>query len=87
MTKDRGVDVVLNSLSGDALNAFWDCIASFGRLIEIGKKDIHSHAKAADVPIQQEHLVWSSQSGLFARAAASGIPQATTRRHGLACER
>lgn len=43
LTKNRGVDVVLNSLAGDALVASWECIAPFGRFIEIGKKDIFSH--------------------------------------------
>ncbi|KAI8725605.1 Carrier domain-containing protein [Fusarium sp. LHS14.1] len=40
VTKGRGVDVVLNSLSGDALQASWSCIARRGRFIEIGKADI-----------------------------------------------
>ncbi|GAM41182.1 hypothetical protein TCE0_041r14117 [Talaromyces pinophilus] len=39
-TAGRGVDVVLNSLSGDKLKASWSCIAPFGRFIEIGKTDI-----------------------------------------------
>ncbi|KAF3057128.1 Lovastatin diketide synthase LovF [Daldinia childiae] len=45
LTRNRGVDVVLNSLAGDALIASWECVASFGRFIEIGKKDIFSHNK------------------------------------------
>ncbi|OTA97786.1 hypothetical protein M434DRAFT_26522 [Hypoxylon sp. CO27-5] len=45
LTQNRGVDVVLNSLAGDALIASWECVASFGRFIEIGKKDIFSHNK------------------------------------------
>lgn len=40
MTGDRGVDVVLNSLAGDSLVASWECIAPYGRFIELGKKDI-----------------------------------------------
>ncbi|KAI9740047.1 MAG: polyketide synthase [Claussenomyces sp. TS43310] len=44
LTNNRGVDVVLNSLAGDALVASWECIAPFGRFIEIGKKDIFSHS-------------------------------------------
>lgn len=40
MTQGRGVDVVFNSLSGDGLIASWECIAQFGRFIEIGRKDI-----------------------------------------------
>lgn len=40
VTKGHGVDVVLNSLSGDGLRASWECVAPFGRFIEIGKADI-----------------------------------------------
>lgn len=40
MTNQHGVDVVLNSLPGDGLRASWECIAPFGRFIEIGKADI-----------------------------------------------
>ncbi|PKS11740.1 hypothetical protein jhhlp_001728 [Lomentospora prolificans] len=39
-TNGRGVDLVLNSLAGDALRATWECMAHFGRFIEIGKRDI-----------------------------------------------
>ncbi|KAF2462582.1 uncharacterized protein BDR25DRAFT_363876 [Lindgomyces ingoldianus] len=34
-----GIDVVLNSLPGTLLEASWDCIAPFGRFVEIGLKD------------------------------------------------
>ena len=36
----RGVDVVLNSLTGDLLQESWRCCAEFGRFVEVGKKDI-----------------------------------------------
>jgi NADPH:quinone reductase-like Zn-dependent oxidoreductase len=39
-TAGRGVNVVLNSLSGLALTETWRCIAPLGRFIEIGKRDI-----------------------------------------------
>ena len=44
-TGGKGVDVVLNSLSGDGLVASWECIAPYGRFLEIGKKDIYGHKK------------------------------------------
>ncbi|KAI1748765.1 hypothetical protein F4782DRAFT_550402 [Xylaria castorea] len=44
VTQGYGVDVVLNSLSGDALRASWDCVAPYGRFIEIGKVDILANA-------------------------------------------
>lgn len=39
-TDGAGVDVVLNSLAGDILRESWECLAPFGRFIEIGKADI-----------------------------------------------
>ncbi|KAI1112504.1 polyketide synthase [Nemania sp. NC0429] len=39
LTGGRGVNVVLNSLTGDLLHASWRCIAPFGRFVEIGKRD------------------------------------------------
>lgn len=43
MTNGRGVDVILNSLAGEFLRRTWNCIAPFGRFIEIGKKDAQDH--------------------------------------------
>lgn len=40
-----GVDVVLNSLSGDLLHASWRCVAPFGKMIEIGKRDLIGFGK------------------------------------------
>lgn len=39
-TKGKGVNLVLNSLSGELLHASWECVAEFGKMVEIGKKDI-----------------------------------------------
>ncbi|KAG5979866.1 Type I Iterative PKS [Claviceps digitariae] len=39
-TNGRGVDLVLNSLSGDLLHASWTCVAEFGTMVEIGKRDL-----------------------------------------------
>lgn len=39
-TGGRGVDVALNSLSGEALQATWRCVSHFGRFVEIGKADL-----------------------------------------------
>lgn len=49
-TKGRGIDVILNSLSGEALRATWDCISPFGRFIEIGKKDIGDNTRLEMAP-------------------------------------
>ena len=50
MTNGHGVDVILNSLSGQLLAASWECIAPYGRFAEIGKRDINYHAKLLMFP-------------------------------------
>lgn len=44
LTNGAGVDVVLNSLSGDGLFASWECIAPYGHFVEMGKRDILGHS-------------------------------------------
>ncbi|KAK4121887.1 polyketide synthase [Parathielavia appendiculata] len=44
-TRGVGVDVVFNSLAGEFLRETWECIAPFGRFIEIGKRDITSNTR------------------------------------------
>jgi len=38
-TDGRGVDVIFNSLSSELQRVTWECIAPFGRFIELGKRD------------------------------------------------
>ncbi|EUC31174.1 hypothetical protein COCCADRAFT_6898 [Bipolaris zeicola 26-R-13] len=45
MTANRGVDIVINSLAGDALRASWELVAPFGAFAEIGLTDIESRAR------------------------------------------
>lgn len=44
-TKGQGVDIALNSLAGELLHSTWRCIAPFGAMIEIGKRDFYGHGK------------------------------------------
>ena len=44
MTNGRGVDIVINSLAGEAMRISWECMAPLGRFIETGKRDILSNA-------------------------------------------
>jgi acyl transferase domain-containing protein/NAD(P)-dependent dehydrogenase (short-subunit alcohol dehydrogenase family)/acyl carrier protein len=44
-TDGRGVDVVLNSLAGDALRASLETLAPNGRFIEIGRRDLYGNGK------------------------------------------
>ncbi|OTA57978.1 polyketide synthase [Hypoxylon sp. EC38] len=39
-TEDRGVDLIINSLVGDLMHASWNCLANFGRFVEIGKREL-----------------------------------------------
>ena len=52
LTRGKGVDIVLNSLSGESLMASWNCIAPWGRFIEIGKRDIQSRNKLPMLPFE-----------------------------------
>ncbi|KAF7846251.1 hypothetical protein BT93_L4765, partial [Corymbia citriodora subsp. variegata] len=52
-TNNRGVDVVVNNLSGPLLQESLNCVAQFGRFVDVGKKDFESDN--------------SIQSGIFAR--------------------
>lgn len=46
-TGGRGVDLVLNSLSGELLHASWQCVAEFGTFVEIGRRDFVGQGKLA----------------------------------------
>ncbi|KAL2846914.1 hypothetical protein BJY01DRAFT_213165 [Aspergillus pseudoustus] len=50
-TNRAGVDVVLNSLSGELLRASWDCVAEFGTLVELGKQNRVSQGQLAMNPL------------------------------------
>jgi fatty acid synthase len=43
-TKGRGVDVILNSLAEDKLQASLRCLAKDGRFLEIGKLDLSNNS-------------------------------------------
>jgi zearalenone synthase (highly reducing iterative type I polyketide synthase) len=45
ITDGRGVDCVLNSLSGELLRVSWTCLAPFGTFVEIGLRDITNNMR------------------------------------------
>jgi hypothetical protein len=49
LTGGRGVDMVLNSLAGDAITASVGCLSAKGRFLEIGKRDIWTPERFAAV--------------------------------------
>ncbi|MFC0191748.1 type I polyketide synthase [Aureimonas pseudogalii] len=58
-TGGRGVDVVLNSLSGDVFQATLPLLAPFGRFVEIGKRDIMENGRIP-MGLFNENLSFSS---------------------------
>ncbi len=52
LTGGKGVDVVVNSLSGEALTRSLAVLAPFGRFIEIGKRDIEENHRLGLRPFQ-----------------------------------
>jgi phthiocerol/phenolphthiocerol synthesis type-I polyketide synthase C len=45
LTNGKGVDVVLNSLSGEAVNRNLSILKPFGRFLELGKRDFYENSK------------------------------------------
>ncbi len=45
LTDGEGVDIILNSLSGEAIYKSIRCLSSYGRFVEIGKTDIYRNSK------------------------------------------
>ncbi len=52
ITGREGVDVVLNSLPGDAITASLGVLRAYGRFLEIGKTDIYSNTMIGLLPFQ-----------------------------------
>ncbi|PVH95312.1 putative polyketide synthase [Periconia macrospinosa] len=64
-TQGQGVDLVLNSLSGDLLHATWQCVAPFGKMVEIGKRDILGHGKLDMHPFLENRSYCCVDVGTF----------------------
>jgi NADPH:quinone reductase-like Zn-dependent oxidoreductase/NAD(P)-dependent dehydrogenase (short-subunit alcohol dehydrogenase family)/aryl carrier-like protein len=45
VTEGKGVDVVLNSLAGEAINRNFRALRPFGRFLELGKRDFYENTK------------------------------------------
>jgi acyl transferase domain-containing protein/acyl carrier protein len=52
-TSGRGVDLVLNSLAGEAIPRSLSLLATGGRFLEIGKRDIYADARLSLLPFQR----------------------------------
>jgi NADPH:quinone reductase-like Zn-dependent oxidoreductase/SAM-dependent methyltransferase len=87
VTKARGIDVIINNLSGDLLRASWECIASKGRFVDIGGEDIEANNKLPMGPFgrhatfthfyssptpEQQHEKWKSNMETLLQLFADG---------------
>jgi acyl transferase domain-containing protein/NADPH:quinone reductase-like Zn-dependent oxidoreductase/ubiquinone/menaquinone biosynthesis C-methylase UbiE len=52
-TNGEGVDIVLNSLAGEAIPKSLSCLRADGRFIEIGKRDIYGNSRIGLRPFQR----------------------------------
>ena len=58
LTGGEGVDVVLNSLSGEAIDKSLSILRPLGRFIEIGKTDIYKNRKIGMRPLRKNISVF-----------------------------
>jgi acyl transferase domain-containing protein/NADPH:quinone reductase-like Zn-dependent oxidoreductase len=52
-TNGKGVDVVLNSLAGEAMSRSMDCLRPFGRFVELGKRDFYANTHLGLRPLRR----------------------------------
>ena len=57
ITHDEGVDVVLNSLAGEAIDKNFSVLRPFGRFIELGKRGFPRKQTGWAAPIPQQHFL------------------------------
>ncbi|OJK00237.1 hypothetical protein ASPACDRAFT_28570 [Aspergillus aculeatus ATCC 16872] len=69
-TGGKGVDMVLNSLSGPLLQSSFDCLADFGRFVEIGKKDLEQDSQLSMATFAR-NVSFSSVDILYWQASRS----------------
>lgn len=52
-TKGKGVDLVLNSLVGEAVQKGLEALAPYGRFLELSKRDIYGNARLGLLPFSK----------------------------------
>jgi acyl transferase domain-containing protein/NADPH:quinone reductase-like Zn-dependent oxidoreductase/NAD(P)-dependent dehydrogenase (short-subunit alcohol dehydrogenase family)/acyl carrier protein len=78
ITAGRGVDVVLNSLAGEAINRNLQVLKPFGRFLELGKRDFYQNTKIGLRPFRNN----ISYFGIDADQLMSERPALTRRLFG-----
>ncbi|WP_256832233.1 type I polyketide synthase [Pseudomonas sp. Pse1] len=82
MTGGRGVDVVLNSLAGEAINRNFRVLKPFGRFLELGKRDFYQNTRIGLRPFRNN----ISYFGIDADQLMSERPELTRRLFGQMME-
>lgn len=75
-TGGLGVHVVLNSLAGQLLQASFDCMAEFGRFVEIGKKDLEQNSRLDMLPFTRDVSFTSIDLLSWQRAKSEEVSEA-----------
>lgn len=75
MTNGEGVDVVLNSLAGEAINRNLKVLKPFGRFLELGKRDFYENTKIGLRPFRNN----ISYFGIDADQLMQSHPELTRR--------
>ncbi|KAI0107229.1 polyketide synthase [Nemania sp. FL0031] len=78
-TGGRGVDLVLNSLSGELLHSSWACVAEFGTMIELGKHDLSGAGRLDMAPFLANRSYAAVDIHQFIRERPEKIGQVLTR--------
>lgn len=65
-----GVDVVLNSLSGELLHGSWKCVAEFGCMVELGLRDSRGSGRLDMMPFGHNRSYHGVEGIQFARRPA-----------------
>jgi phthiocerol/phenolphthiocerol synthesis type-I polyketide synthase C len=74
-TDNKGVDVVLNSLAGEAINRNFSVLKPFGRFLELGKRDFYENTKFGLRPFRNN----LSYFGIDADQLMNANPELTRR--------
>ncbi|PPJ57411.1 hypothetical protein CBER1_01404 [Cercospora berteroae] len=74
-TNDKGVDLVLDTLTGALLHDSWKCVAEFGKMVELGSQDILASAQLD----MSSFLGGRSFTGVFLDAMIATKPEKVNR--------
>ncbi|MEQ5843314.1 SDR family NAD(P)-dependent oxidoreductase [Paraburkholderia acidicola] len=74
-TQGAGVDIVLNSLAGEAMVRSIDTLRPFGRFLELGKRDFYENSRIGLRPFRNN----ISYFGIDADQLMSALPELTAR--------